>query len=357
MAKKKFSVGFTLPTNRLPDRATSNLFQEVEKQSIRIANNINTLETLLEATRKEYVQTVNLTKILLDYGLKNGLVQKQLNADMLDGYHVGDGVDEIPALDAQVLTKLLRVDGAGSGLDADLLDGYNTGNGASDIPALDADLLTKLKRVGAYITQDGQTPLTADWDAGSYKVKAETFESDVATGTAPLVVASTTLVANLNVQRFNSQLAAYYAVRATETLYREPMRMYKNGDQLNIAQYTWTQITGWTEDFDESDDSYLDAANNRITVPAGVWEFNLFARIQLGAAATVYVGLYCEDSTKNQYTPNTFPAGLQGLGGSFQVKITTTRSFTMYMYFTSQKANNDVESGSPGTWFSCKRIG
>ncbi|MHC4687198.1 MAG: hypothetical protein ACYTEW_23245, partial [Planctomycetota bacterium] len=32
--------------------------------------------------------------------------------------------------------------------------------------------------------------LTTDWDAGSNEIRAETFESDIATGTAPLVVAS-----------------------------------------------------------------------------------------------------------------------------------------------------------------------
>jgi len=47
------------------------------------------------------------------------------------------------------------------------------------------------------IWKDGTVALTANWDAGSFKITAETLESDVATGTAPLVVASTTEVANL----------------------------------------------------------------------------------------------------------------------------------------------------------------
>jgi len=45
---------------------------------------------------------------------------------------------------------------------------------------------------------DGTIPLTADWDAGSYKITAEQLESDVTTGTPPLIIASTTLVSNLN---------------------------------------------------------------------------------------------------------------------------------------------------------------
>jgi len=39
---------------------------------------------------------------------------------------------------------------------------------------------------------------TANVDFGAYEVRAQTFESDVSTGTAPLVIASTTNVANLN---------------------------------------------------------------------------------------------------------------------------------------------------------------
>lgn len=52
---------------------------------------------------------------------------------------------------------------------------------------------------------DGTVPLSANWDAGSHKVTAETLESDVATGTAPLVIASTTKVANLNVSALNGK--------------------------------------------------------------------------------------------------------------------------------------------------------
>lgn len=44
----------------------------------------------------------------------------------------------------------------------------------------------------------GTQALTANWDVGSYTITALTFVSDVATGTAPFTVASTTNVANLN---------------------------------------------------------------------------------------------------------------------------------------------------------------
>jgi len=50
-----------------------------------------------------------------------------------------------------------------------------------------------------YLLVAGTRALSADWDAGSHEIRAETLESDVATGTAPLTIASTTVVANLNV--------------------------------------------------------------------------------------------------------------------------------------------------------------
>jgi hypothetical protein len=57
---------------------------------------------------------------------------------------------------------------------------------------------SQISDLGTYIDADGTVGLSADWDAGSHKITAEQLESDVTTGTAPLVVASTTLVDNLN---------------------------------------------------------------------------------------------------------------------------------------------------------------
>jgi len=55
------------------------------------------------------------------------------------------------------------------------------------------------------VKTDGSTPLTADWDAGSYKITAEQFESDIVTGTAPIIVASTTVVSNLNADQVDGK--------------------------------------------------------------------------------------------------------------------------------------------------------
>jgi hypothetical protein len=57
--------------------------------------------------------------------------------------------------------------------------------------------------VATAVLIDGTRELTADWDAGSYKITAEQLESDVATGTPPLIIASETLVDNLNADKWD----------------------------------------------------------------------------------------------------------------------------------------------------------
>lgn len=54
-----------------------------------------------------------------------------------------------------------------------------------------------------YLLAAGSRGLSANWDAGSYKITAQQLESDVVTGTAPLVVASTTKVTNLNADKLD----------------------------------------------------------------------------------------------------------------------------------------------------------
>jgi hypothetical protein len=53
------------------------------------------------------------------------------------------------------------------------------------------------------ILSDGSVALSADWDAGSHKIRAQIFESDQVTGIAPFIVASTTKVTNLNADKLN----------------------------------------------------------------------------------------------------------------------------------------------------------
>jgi hypothetical protein len=61
-----------------------------------------------------------------------------------------------------------------------------------------------------YLLAAGTRALSANWDAGSYKIIAETFESDVVIGTAPFTVASTTVVTNLNADTVDGESASAF---------------------------------------------------------------------------------------------------------------------------------------------------
>ena len=82
---------------------------------------------------------------------------------------------------------------------------------------LDADKLDGLDST-AFLRVNGTLPLTAAWDAGSFQIRAETFQSDVVTGTAPFTVASTTAVTNLNADTVDGVHAAGFLAIGGGTL-------------------------------------------------------------------------------------------------------------------------------------------
>ncbi len=53
----------------------------------------------------------------------------------------------------------------------------------------------------SYVRRDGSEALTGDWDAGTHEIRAQTFYSDIATGTAPMTVVSSTVVTNFNADK------------------------------------------------------------------------------------------------------------------------------------------------------------
>jgi len=78
----------------------------------------------------------------------------------------------------------------------------------------DAGVETPFKTVGAGsgdLLSDGTVPLTSNWDVGAFKITALQFESDIVTGTSPLIVASTTVVTNLNADLLDGQEGSWYA--------------------------------------------------------------------------------------------------------------------------------------------------
>ena len=120
-----------------------------------------------------------------------------------DIHAVTTGDTDLLATD-RLVVKLLANVGGGSGATVAI---YQEGTTVSRlvIPTT-TEILSQI-----FVRQDGTKALTANWDAGSFKITAETLESDVTTGTPPLVVASTTEVTNLKAA------TATLATEATDT--------------------------------------------------------------------------------------------------------------------------------------------
>ncbi len=83
-----------------------------------------------------------------------------------------------------------------------------------------------------YLLADGTRGLSADWDGGPHQIRAETGHYDVATGTAPLVVASTTLVANLNADKLDGYEASELLALAggANAFVKQPCRVCTTGN-------------------------------------------------------------------------------------------------------------------------------
>jgi len=93
------------------------------------------------------------------------------------------------------------------------------------------------------VTVDGTRPLTGDWDVGSYQIRASTFYSDIASGTAPLTITSPTLVSNLNSDKLDNQEGSYY---------------------LSRPNHTGTQTVSTISDFDTEVSNNTDVAANTL---------------------------------------------------------------------------------------------
>ena len=129
-----------------------------------------------------------------------------------------------------------------AGLQAGALKGSSVlVGGVAAVTLTDTQTLTNKTLTAPTInagTLNLMTALTVanDIDVGAYEVRALTFESDVATGTAPLTIASTTMVANLNADLLDGvQGAAYSQIAGTETLTNKTLTAPKIANNGFIA--------------------------------------------------------------------------------------------------------------------------
>src|SRR3990167_1681506 len=104
-----------------------------------------------------------------------------VSADITDGTIVNADINSSAAIDASKIT-----------------DGTVSNTEFQYINSLSSNVQTQFANILNGTTSFSGLTASANLDIGSYELQAQTFESDVATGTAPLIVASTTKVTNLN---------------------------------------------------------------------------------------------------------------------------------------------------------------
>ncbi len=116
-----------------------------------------------------------------------------------------------------------------------------------------------------YLLADGTRGLSADWDAGSHKITAEQLESDVAGGTAPLLVASTTLVDNLNADLLDGVEGDDYALadgtRWTDTQTADRAVETDGSGNLVVSDITSTEL-GYLDGVTSNIQTQLDAKSS-----------------------------------------------------------------------------------------------
>lgn len=221
-----------------------------------------------------------------------------------------------------------------------------------------------------YLLHDGTRALTANWDAGSFEIRSATFESDIATGTAPFVIASTTLVTNLNADLLDGQHAAAFeaagaaaaAVAAHEAA-MDPHPQYLTAAEGDALFLTPTEGDAAYQPLDvQLTDlaalSYTGNAANVIAVTAGEDGFELVemsggASLDEDIAFTGIITPTALTGNVNDYDPADLATSsvirittdggnysITGLAGGSAGRILILRSVTAYITLVSQSLSS-----------------
>ena len=145
----------------------------------------------------------------MQYCTRNPAIKKPELSDASSIIDINDNMDVIDG----IICKSNYNGGIDPGVNDDIGDGYSVGSHwwnvidhrlfVAESVATGAAVWRQIYPTIDALMPDGSVPLSANWDAGAYEIRAQTFESDQATGTAPLVVASTTKVTNLNADKLD----------------------------------------------------------------------------------------------------------------------------------------------------------
>jgi hypothetical protein len=223
------------------------------------AKNITTVGTL---SGSQLISTIaDGTK---PFDVTSKTVTTNLNADMVDGVHeasfvLADGSRALSgnwaaAKDITTVGNMGSAAFTASGLaKADTFQSTHaigvapyTATSTTVCTNVNADAVDGIQGANI-VTADGLTPLTAAWDVGSWQVRAETFQSDIATGTAPFTVASATVVTNLNASALQGNAASAFAV-AAKGVTNGDTHDHVGGDGAQIAHSGLSGLTSPADD-------------------------------------------------------------------------------------------------------------
>jgi hypothetical protein len=233
------------------------------------AKNITTVGTL---SGSQLISTIADGTKPLDVTSKT--VTTNLNADMVDGVHetsflLADGTRALTgnwaaAKNITTVGDMGSVNFTATGLaKADTFQSTHavgvapyTATSTTVCTNVNADAVDGIQGANI-VTADGLTALTGNWSAGK-KITAPNFESTIAAGTAPLVVASDTVVTNLNASKLEGNAASAFAV-AAKGVTNGDTHDHVGGDGAQIAHSGLSGLTSPADDHTQ----YLLAAGTR----------------------------------------------------------------------------------------------
>ncbi len=169
-----------------------------------------------DATGNEVAHVINYTTNKSGSGDDTGLVVNQIDTaspgtSLIVDFQVSTSskasIDNVGLITSDSLTASeIVISDASKGLVSAAVATYPSLAELIHVKGVTSAIQTQLDATGTGdLLADGTIPLTANWDVGAFDITGEQFHSDIATGTSPFTVASTTVVTNLNADQVDGK--------------------------------------------------------------------------------------------------------------------------------------------------------
>lgn len=287
------------------------------------ASTIAVRDSNADITSKRFISTQ--VQGTAPFNVASTTVVTNLNADMVDGFHLDQNVSTTssPLFTNNVNLMFNVTSGVGYMIDGNLVIGiYNN----------DDTLYINTYLDGADKAQNyGKTIVYGNFESTA-TLKGAQLQSTVATGTAPLIVASTTMVANLNAQYVNgvtsstTSVASTVPVRDTTKKIAEVAATRANVSDLQLTTTAQTTVASYT------------------TTSKGNYTARVYLRLATPANVTVYVkytdatGAQTITVLNNEYLPMdsyTFPPYFFNATSGTTISVLVTSNVVNVVYVSA----------------------